>query len=679
MSKRNRRIFIAIIAVLIIFGLSFLIFNVFRDKNSLSVDEKKYLDDNSSTVYDVIVPNDLAVFGSSGEGVFFDYINYIKESVGININNHTMSYGSASEGYGFYVSKEYKKDELLFFKDHFVLVSSLTGLKKNFDPSTMNVGVLASDLEYVAAYYNIDKDTLKSYDSYTTITNDLGNGTISYAIVALNEYKPELIERGINILSHISDLNKYYYFRLGENGTLNSIYTKTSNKFLKDKFDKSYNTNNYNLFIKKLGISGAEEDTLTNKVYKYGFVENLPYEILTGGEYGGVTAQYLQLFQEFSGVEFTYQKYQDSAKLAEAVMGKKVDLFYNYYTLETGFTDSGALGAINYYVIADNSIDLSMTNINGLQYKEVYVQENSYLYEAIKNIEGISIKTFSTTSDLRKIVRGKAIIILDQYTVTYYLTQITNNYSVRFTGSVGDVYYTFKYINANDTFYRLFNSYTKTIDPNDLVRKGITTYNSVNSGGTILRYIAEVVLVFVAAAFVTYIVYKRNKKKLKINTKVKKEDRIKYIDMLTSLKNRNYLNEQMPLWNKNKIYPQTCIVFDINKVKELNDSSGYEAGDRLIQEVANILVKNQVDNSEIMRTDGNEFMVYMVGYSEKQVMSYLKKIAKNFNKLSYDPGVAVGYSIVEDSTKLVEDAFNEASIKMRENKEIEGEKDAKKD
>lgn len=679
MSKRNRRIFIAIIAVLIIFGLSFLIFNVFRDKNSLSVDEKKYLDDNSSTVYDVIVPNDLAVFGSSGEGVFFDYINYIKESVGININNHTMSYGSASEGYGFYVSKEYKKDELLFFKDHFALVSSLTGLKKNFDPSTMNVGVLASDLEYVAAYYNIDKDTLKSYDSYTTITNDLGNGTISYAIVALNEYKPELIERGINILSHISDLNKYYYFRLGENGTLNSIYTKTSNKFLKDKFDKSYNTNNYNLFIKKLGISGAEEDTLTNKVYKYGFVENLPYEILTGGEYGGVTAQYLQLFQEFSGVEFTYQKYQDSAKLAEAVMGKKVDLFYNYYTLETGFTDSGALGAINYYVIADNSIDLSMTNINGLQYKEVYVQENSYLYEAIKNIEGISIKTFSTTSDLRKIVRGKAIIILDQYTVTYYLTQITNNYSVRFTGSVGDVYYTFKYINSNDTFYRLFNSYTKTIDPNDLVRKGITTYNSVNSGGTILRYIAEVVLVFVAAAFVSYIVYKRNKKKLKINTKVKKEDRIKYIDMLTSLKNRNYLNEQMPLWNKNKIYPQTCIVFDINKVKELNDSSGYEAGDRLIQEVANILVKNQVDNSEIMRTDGNEFMVYMVGYSEKQVMSYLKKIAKNFNKLSYDPGVAVGYSIVEDSTKLVEDAFNEASIKMRENKEIEGEKDAKKD
>ena len=71
-----------------------------------------------------------------------------------------------------------------------------------------------------------------------------------------------------------------------------------SNKFIKNELDKSYNKNNYKLFIDKLGISDVEEDTLTNKVYKYGFVENLPYEILKGGEYGGITAQYLQLFQE---------------------------------------------------------------------------------------------------------------------------------------------------------------------------------------------------------------------------------------------------------------------------------------------------------------------------------------------------------------------------------------------
>lgn len=679
MNRKTKRIFLIIISVLLVILFVVVVLNLLKDKDSLSVEEKKYLDSNSSKVFDIIVPNDISVFGDSGTGVFFDFIDFLKKDLDININNHNTKYDSNIDSYGFYITKNYNDNDSLFYKDHFVVISSLTGLVNNFNPVGNTVGVISNDSSFVANYYNIDESSFKSYDSFNQMTADLGNGTIKYAIVALNEYKPTLIENGINIVYHISDLNKYYYFHYGDNKILNSIYRKMSNKFIKKELDKSYNKNNYKLFIDKLGISDVEEDTLTNKVYKYGFVENLPYEILKGGEYGGITAQYLQLFQEFSGVEFTYQKYQSFDKLNAAVSNNKIDLFYNYYTTETGFTDSGALSLINFYVYADNSIDLSMSNINGLQYKEVYVQENSYIYDYIKDIEGIKIKTFSTTNDLKKILRKKSIIVVDKNTVTYYLTQLTNDYSVRFSGTVPEKYYSFKYANTSDTLYQLFIAYTKTIDINDLVRKGITTYNKVYNGGTVLEYIAIVILVIILVSVLSYLFYKKNKKKLKINTRVKKEDRIKYIDMLTSLKNRNYLNEQMPLWNKNKIYPQTCIVFDINKVKELNDSSGYEAGDRLIQEVSNILVKNQIDNSEIMRTDGNEFMVYMVGYSEKQVMSYLKKITKSLSKLNYEPGVAVGYSTVEDSTKLVEDAFNEASIKMRENKEIEGEKDAKKD
>ena len=150
-----------------------------------------------------------------------------------------------------------------------------------------------------------------------------------------------------------------------------------------------------------------------------------------------------------------------------------------------------------------------------------------------------------------------------------------------------------------------------------------------------------------------------------------KEDKLRYIDMLTSLKNRNYYNEKLSIWNKNTIYPQTCIVMDINRVKELNDTLGHEEGDKQIQAVANTLVKTQLDNSEIMRTDGNEFLVYLIGYSEKQILTYMKKLVKEFKKLPYENGVAMGFSMIEDDTKLVEDAFNEASIQMRENKELE--------
>ena len=83
-------------------------------------------------------------------------------------------------------------------------------------------------------------------------------------------------------------------------------------------------------------------------------------------------------------------------------------------------------------------------------------------------------------------------------------------------------------------------------------------------------------------------------------------------------KNRNYLNEKKNIWNQNTIYPQAIIVIDLNNVKFLNDTYGHDEGDKQIKAAANVLIKTQLDNTEIMRTDGNEFMIYMVGYSENK-------------------------------------------------------------
>ena len=266
----------------------------------------------------------------------------------------------------------------------------------------------------------------------------------------------------------------------------NSILTKTFNSWKDKNFTTSYDKNNYSLFVKQLGITEAEEAQLTSKTYTYGFAENAPYEILASGEYGGITAQYLHSFSNFSNVEFTFKKYKNPEELARAAIENKINLYYNYYNLTTNYIDAGALNTINYEIIADNSIDLSLTNISGLSNHEVYVQENSYLYEAIKEIEGITIKTYKNTSDLKKLLRGEHIIILDENVVTYYVYKNNNNYSVRYRGYLTDNTYAFRYENDQDPFYRLFSAYTKTIDPSDLVRMGVTTYNKVSKRGTFI-------------------------------------------------------------------------------------------------------------------------------------------------------------------------------------------------
>lgn len=675
--KRKRNILITVVILIVlscVLGVS--VYNTFVDKNALSINEKKWVDDNRSTLISFAVPNDIPVFGTTGEGVFFDFLDYLKNETYLETNKNMVSYLSSNEGYRFEISNNYERNSLLLFKDHYVLVSKNTGIiNDNSLIPELGVGVLNNTLPQVMSYYDVDETKFKSYDAYSSITADLSNGTISYALVPLNEYKDELIANNINVLSHISDLNKYYYLKLSDNEVLNSILTKKFNSFMATEYEKSYNQNNYKLFIDCLKITEAEEDTLTNKVYKYGFTEYRPYEVLASSQYGGITAQYLQKFSEFSDVDFTYKKYKTSTELAQAAIKNDIDLYYNYYNIITNYIDCGALKNIGFYVIADNSIDLSMTNINGLANRDVYVLKNTYLQDYIKDIDGINIITYERSSDIKSLLKKANIIIVDEYSYDYYINKISNNYSVRFKDSLEDSHYIFKYVNENDSFYKLFSAYTKTIDPLDLLRNGITTYNKVQRSGEIVGGIAKTILITIVVAVALFVFYQKNSKQVKLNTKVKKEDRLKYIDLLTSLKNRNYYNEKLPVWNKNTIYPQTCIVLDINKVKELNDTLGHQEGDKQIQAVANVLIKTQLDNSEIIRTDGNEFLVYLIGYSEKQILTYMKKLVKEFKKLPYENGVAMGFSMIEDDTKLVDDAFNEASIQMRENKELEEDND----
>ena len=139
--------------------------------------------------------------------------------------------------------------------------------------------------------------------------------------------------------------------------------------------------------------------------------------------------------------------------------------------------------------------------------------------------------------------------------------------------------------------------------------------------------------------------------------------------MLTSLKNRTYLNDNIEKWDSSDIYPQAIVIVDLNNIAYINDNYGHEEGDNIIKEAANILISNQVENSEIMRTNGNEFLIYLVEYDEKQVVTYIRKLNKEFKELTHGFGAALGYSMIVDALKTVDDAINEATLDMRSNKE----------
>ena len=164
----------------------------------------------------------------------------------------------------------------------------------------------------------------------------------------------------------------------------------------------------------------------------------------------------------------------------------------------------------------------------------------------------------------------------------------------------------------------------------------------------------------------TYKILRRGKK---YNGKLSKLDKLRYTDNLTSLKNRNYLNENIPRWDSSEVYPQAIVIVDLNNVAYINDNFGYPEGDKVIVEASGILIKTQLSNSELIRTNGNEFLIFMVGHDEKDVITYIRKLNREFKDLSHGFGAAIGYSMITDEIKTIDDAINEATSDMKNNKE----------
>ena len=81
------------------------------------------------------------------------------------------------------------------------------------------------------------------------------------------------------------------------------------------------------------------------------------------------------------------------------------------------------------------------------------------------------------------------------------------------------------------------------------------------------------------------------------------------------------------------------------------------------------MIKTQIPNSDILRTSGNEFLIYLVGYDEKQIVAYIRKLNKEMKELAHGFGAAVGYSMITDAIKTIDDAVNEATLDMRTAKE----------
>ena len=663
--KKKKSIIIIIISILVVIGIAIGLYFILNDKDKLTVSERNWVNQNIGTIQNINVINNVNVFGKNGSGVFYDFISDFETEYGLSINPITFNEGSNPSGISFGVKNIVDDNDILFYTDHYVLVGKNNDyISTEEDLNGKNIDILSKDLSYVSKYVKKASNVVfKQFENIDEIILDM-NENDTYMLVPLMEYLDTILSKDYKVVYHFSDIKEYYVLSLSDD-KLSSVLKKYYNKW-NNEFDNVYNDNLFKTFTSAMNITDTEVDSMQSITYNYGFVNASPYEVILGGKYGGIVAVYLSNFSKFADIEFNFVKYKTFNKFMKAVNNKDIDLYFNYYNFTDDFYQTDGI-SIEYVIAARRDNSTVIKSIYSLIGETVYVQENSKIYDYIKNISDINIKTFSTTKDLFKLNKKDVFIILDKNTFDYYSDNKLDNYTGRYEDFISNEY-TFK-VRTNSALYKLLDKYIGVMDENELVIEGLNNhYDTIKSGNIITKIAEYILLILLLVVLIIFVIFKKSKK-ISIARKIKKDDKMKFIDQLTSLKNRNFLNENIETWNNNTIYPQTIVVVDLNKIQEINDLYGYNEGDKQIKALANILVKTQLDNSEIMRTDGNEFVIYLVGYSQKQISNYIFKLNKEIKKLPYEFGAEFGFSMIQDDIKTIEDALNEAVEDMKKNKE----------
>ncbi|MDR9436949.1 MAG: diguanylate cyclase, partial [Thiohalophilus sp.] len=109
-----------------------------------------------------------------------------------------------------------------------------------------------------------------------------------------------------------------------------------------------------------------------------------------------------------------------------------------------------------------------------------------------------------------------------------------------------------------------------------------------------------------------------------------------YHDHLTGLPNRNFLYEKIEGLIKEDTSPHfefVVLMMDLNQFKEVNDSMGHQAGDRLIQHVATRIKKVLRVTDTFVRLGGDEFAVLLPGANQKTA----EVVAQNIVRFMQEP------------------------------------------
>ena len=138
------------------------------------------------------------------------------------------------------------------------------------------------------------------------------------------------------------------------------------------------------------------------------------------------------------------------------------------------------------------------------------------------------------------------------------------------------------------------------------------------------------------------------------------------MDVLTGLRNRNSYESSMADYPSRCRTRLSCVFVDVDGLHEMNNTQGHEAGDRMLQQVAQQM-RSQFGKEHTFRIGGDEFVAFAADSSEDQLQDKIASITAAITAMGYH--VSIGYDIMERENIQMEALIRNAETRMYEKKQ----------
>ena len=511
--KINRVIMGSIILILVLFCLIVFIFNYTKDDSSFSIVEKKWITSNVNNIIDVSIYNDIPVYGYNGRGISFSFLDAFTEDNNIKFNK--ISYYSSDDveykDMAFRVlesNEALSSNDILFYADDYVVINNNSDLVSSLDEID-NIGILNSDEEVIKDYLG-DKKYV-SYENIDSLVRGLINKEINYFIVPNVMYSRQILANDLDIVYHISDLTKKYVLRVKDD-TMYNIMKKYYYKYISEDYIDDYSDEYLDIYFSSTNTSDLLRKNYNSKIYKYGYVINMPYEDYSNNNFVGTISNYLSDFSKTINVDIEVVRYNTIDDLKNALVNGDVDFAltnFDYQNINMDNYTTLAFTNEDYVVLStENKV---ITTLKGLRNEDVSVVGSSNLHYLCLS-EDINPVVFDDTNDLIRNVNDDSIVLIDKGTYTYYKNDKLAGYKVVYEDTIDNA---IKFIvnKDNETFYDLLNYYVSSRDYRN-IRYDYNTDVMIENDNDSLRNAIIIIVGIISVIVVALVIH--NRKVIKI-------------------------------------------------------------------------------------------------------------------------------------------------------------------